>query len=129
GADRQLRRAQPGLEPGRSAGTHALSVRPVNDSSSGAAVTDFPSDSAHPGAVPPPGCPAHGSADGIARLYGPTVEADPAGLFETLREQHGPVAPVLLEGDVPAWLVLGYRENMEVARTPTRFSRDSRNWR
>jgi cytochrome P450 len=92
-------------------------------------VTDFPSDSAHPGAVPPPGCPAHGSADGIARLYGPTVEADPAGLFETLREQYGPVAPVLLEGDVPAWLVLGYRENMEVARTPTRFSRDSRNWR
>jgi cytochrome P450 len=76
-------------------------------------------------AVPPPGCPAHD----LVRLYGGEAEADPAGLYEKLREQHGPVAPVLLEGDVPAWLVLGYRENMDVARTPTRFSRDSRIWR
>jgi cytochrome P450 len=39
------------------------------------------------------------------------------------------VAPVLIEGDVPAWLVLGYRENMDAARNPSRFSRDSRLWR
>lgn len=76
-------------------------------------------------AVPPPGCPAHGAM----RLYGGAAEADPVGLYEALREQHGAVAPVLIEGDVPAWLVLGYRENMEAARTPHRFSRDSRIWR
>jgi cytochrome P450 len=93
-------------------------------------VSVTPSDSAHPGsAVPPPGCPAHGLADGLTRLYGAEAEADPAGLYERLREQHGSVAPVLLEGDVPAWLVLGYRENMEAARTPTRFARDARIWR
>lgn len=76
-------------------------------------------------ATPPPGCPAHG----LVRLYGGASEADPVGLYEKLRDQYGPVAPILLEGDVPAWLVLGYHENMEAARTPSRFSRDSRGWR
>ncbi|MFI1395654.1 cytochrome P450 [Streptomyces sp. NPDC020681] len=51
------------------------------------------------------------------------------GLYEQLRAQHGPVAPVLLDGDLPAWIVLGYREILEVAGTPSRFSRDSRTWR
>ena len=74
---------------------------------------------------PPPGCPAHGAT----QLYGSAVDRDPVALYEKLRDEHGAVAPVLLEGDVPAWLVLGYRENMEAARTPTRFSRDSRIWR
>nr|WP_170127822.1 cytochrome P450 [Streptomyces eurocidicus] len=78
--------------------------------------------------VPPPQCPAHGPG-GATRLYGPEAEADPMGLYERLREKHGQVAPVLLHGDVPAWLVLGYRENLDVARTPSRFSRDSRLWR
>lgn len=86
--------------------------------------------------VPPPGCPAHvaGPVDpkgpgGIQRLYGPEAEADPHGLYAQLRAEHGPVAPVLLHGDIPAWLVLGHRENLDVARTPSRFSRDSRRWR
>ncbi|MEW2084230.1 cytochrome P450 [Streptomyces sp. NPDC005283] len=39
------------------------------------------------------------------------------------------MAPVLLYGDVPAWLVLGHWENLEVMRSPHRFSADSRNWR
>ncbi|MET7622436.1 cytochrome P450 [Streptomyces sp. NPDC005408] len=72
--------------------------------------------------TPPPGCPAH-------RLYGPEAEADPTGLYEKLRAEHGAVAPVLVQGDLPAWLVLGHRENLDVARTPSRFSRDSRRWR
>ncbi|WP_422070661.1 cytochrome P450 [Streptomyces hoynatensis] len=50
------------------------------------------------------------------------------GLYERLRTDHGPVAPVLLEGDVPAWLVLGYHEVLDVTRNPRRFSRDGRNW-
>jgi cytochrome P450 len=49
-------------------------------------------------------------------------------LYEKLRAEHGPVAPVLLPGDVRVWLVLGHRENLEVARTPSLFSRDSRYW-
>nr|WP_244177201.1 cytochrome P450 [Streptomyces albus] len=65
----------------------------------------------------------------MIRLYGPEAETDPMGLYERLRAQHGAVAPVLLHGDLPAWLVLGYRENLDVARTPSRFSRDSRHWR
>ncbi|KNB52200.1 cytochrome P450 [Streptomyces caatingaensis] len=81
-------------------------------------------------AAPPPECPAHAyGSGGVARLYGPAAETDPMGLYEQLRERHGAVAPVLLSGDVPAWLVLGYRENLDVTRTPSRFSRDSRNWR
>ncbi|WP_030615024.1 cytochrome P450 [Streptomyces sclerotialus] len=80
--------------------------------------------------TPPPGCPAHGlGPDGVRRLYGPEAEADPMGLYEKLRAEHGTVAPVLLQGDLPAWLVLGHRENLDVARTPSRFSRDSRRWR
>ncbi|MER7394737.1 cytochrome P450 [Streptomyces sp. NPDC000151] len=51
------------------------------------------------------------------------------GLYESLRAKHGPVAPVLLDGGLPAWIVLGYREILEVAGTPSRFSRDSRTWR
>ncbi|MDI3404252.1 cytochrome P450 [Streptomyces cavernicola] len=85
----------------------------------------IPSD----GAAPPPGCPAHGlDAEGLRRLYGEEAEADPRALYETLRTEHGPVAPVLLPGDLKAWLVLGHRENLDVARTPSRFSRDSRRW-
>ncbi|MFF2779359.1 cytochrome P450 [Streptomyces sp. NPDC058052] len=82
------------------------------------------------GLVPPPGCPAHAATGpgGAARLYGPTAETDPMGLYEELRAAHGPVAPVLLDGDVRAWLVLGYNENRDVATRSTQFSRDPRVW-
>ena len=85
-----------------------------------------------PGPVPPPGCPAHGlgpGSGGLRRFYGPEAESDPAGLYDKLRAEHGTVAPVLLHGDVPAWLVLGHSENLHVTRTPSQFSRDSRRWR
>lgn len=79
--------------------------------------------------TPPPGCPAHGlGPDPLRRLYGPVAEADPQALYEVLRKEHGPVAPVLLHGDLPAWLVLGHRENLEVMRSPSRFSNNSRLW-
>ncbi|GAA0667189.1 cytochrome P450 [Kitasatospora atroaurantiaca] len=79
--------------------------------------------------IPPPGCPAHGlGPDGLRRLYGPEAEADPMGLYEKLRGEHGAVAPVLLHGDLPAWLVLGHRENLIAMRTPSTYSRDSRRW-
>jgi cytochrome P450 len=66
--------------------------------------------------------------EALRRLYGAQAEADPRALYELLREEHGAVAPVLLHGDLPAWLVLGHRENLEVMRSPSRFSNDSRLW-
>ncbi|MFF5448733.1 cytochrome P450 [Streptomyces sp. NPDC012888] len=84
----------------------------------------------HP--TPPPECPAHSAGplvSGQYRLHGPEAEADPMGLYERLRAEYGPVAPVLVSGDLPAWLVLGHRENLDVARTPSRFARDPRGWR
>ncbi|WP_370416314.1 cytochrome P450 [Streptomyces fradiae] len=81
--------------------------------------------------LPPPGCPAHAAAtgpDGTTRLYGPTAATDPMGLYEKLRAAHGTVAPVLLDGDVRAWLVLGYTENRDVATRATQYSRDPRVW-
>ncbi len=52
---------------------------------------------------------------GPVRLYGPHFRSDPAGLYQQIRQQSGPVAPVLLEGDIPAWFVCGYREADQVA--------------
>lgn len=76
------------------------------------------------------GCPVmHGGAGGLTRLYGPQAAVDPQGIYGRLREEHGAVAPVLLEGDVRAWLVLGYRESRRVLDNPLQFSRDSRIWR
>ncbi|WP_314174486.1 cytochrome P450 [Streptomyces winkii] len=49
-------------------------------------------------------------------------------LYRDMREQHGPVAPVTLIGDVPAWLVLGYRELHQITGNPALFTRDSSVW-
>ncbi|MFF4954837.1 cytochrome P450 [Streptomyces chattanoogensis] len=85
-------------------------------------------DPHHTGIVPPPGCPAHDlGQDGIRRLYG-QGEADPRALHEELRREHGAVAPVLLHGDLPAWLVLGYDEIKHVTTNPLQFTRDSGQW-
>ncbi|MGW1805904.1 cytochrome P450 [Streptomyces sp. NPDC002078] len=77
---------------------------------------------------PPPGCPAHRlGPGGLHRLYGPDAE-DLGDLYERLREQHGPVAPVLLHDDVPMWVVLGHAENQQLVRSPSVYTRDSRIW-
>jgi cytochrome P450 len=86
--------------------------------------------------TPPPECPAHAHAGGdaaeagttLTRMFGPEVDADPHALYDKLRAEYGPVAPVLLPGDVPAWLVLGHQENIEVLRNASRFTQDSRIW-
>ncbi|MGB3438202.1 MAG: cytochrome P450 [Actinophytocola sp.] len=61
-------------------------------------------------------------------LYGEDYRTDPAGAYEQIREKHGPVAPVLLEGDIPAWFVCGYRELHQVTSDATLFARDTRRW-
>jgi cytochrome P450 len=45
-----------------------------------------------------------------------------------MRREQGPVAPVLLDGDIPAWLVLGYPEVSYVTSHDELFARDSRRW-
>jgi cytochrome P450 len=69
-----------------------------------------------------------GEGGGPVRLYGPRFEANPGALYAEIRRQHGPVAMVLLEGDVPAWFVSGYREVHQVATDSQLFARDTRRW-
>ncbi|MGW3424773.1 cytochrome P450 [Streptomyces phaeochromogenes] len=61
-------------------------------------------------------------------LNGPRFLSEPAELYRELRREHGAVASVLLDGDIPAWLVLGYRELHQVTGDPVLFSRDSGLW-
>ncbi|MEV6810083.1 cytochrome P450 [Streptomyces sp. NPDC051129] len=75
--------------------------------------------------VPPPGCPAHGSA---VHLAGLEYQQTPSQLYRALRREHGAVAPVLLDGGIPAWLVLGYPEVSYVTAHDELFARDSRRW-
>jgi cytochrome P450 len=62
------------------------------------------------------------------QLYGPKFHTDPAGMYASIREEYGPVAPVLLEGDIPAWFVCGYRELHQVTTDAQLFARDTRRW-
>ncbi|MCP2164951.1 cytochrome P450 [Goodfellowiella coeruleoviolacea] len=62
-------------------------------------------------------------------MFGPDYDKDPHAVYDDLRDLWGPVAPVLLEPDVPAWLVLGYNEVLRITRNPWPFTHDSRHWR
>lgn len=61
-------------------------------------------------------------------LSGPRFQTEPAELYREMRRDHGAVTPVVLDGDIPAWLVLGYRELHQVTGDPVLFSRDSDLW-
>lgn len=61
-------------------------------------------------------------------LGGPRFQTEPAQLYREMRREHGAVTPVVLDGDIPAWLVLGYRELHQVTGDPVLFSRDSDLW-
>lgn len=70
-------------------------------------------------------CPVpHGSVP----LSGPRFQSDPVQLYRDMRRDHGAVAPVVLDGDIPAWLIVGYRELHQVTNDPVLFSRDSELW-
>ncbi|WP_007026561.1 cytochrome P450 [Saccharomonospora iraqiensis] len=68
------------------------------------------------------------SLDNAEPLYGERFRHDPAVLYADIRSRHGPVAPVLLDGDIPAWFVIGYRELHQVASNSDLFARDTRRW-
>ncbi|MEV6022414.1 cytochrome P450 [Streptomyces sp. NPDC052036] len=61
-------------------------------------------------------------------LSGPRFQTEPAALYREMRREHGSVTPVVLDGGIPAWLVLGYRELHQVTGDPVLFSRDSGLW-
>lgn len=75
--------------------------------------------------APPPGCPAHA---GAVPLSGLEYQQTPSQLYRTLRREHGAIAPVVLDGGIPAWLVLGYSEVSYVTGHDELFARDSRRW-
>lgn len=77
--------------------------------------------------APPPQCPAHAGGDAVP-LSGLRFHTDPAGHYREMRAEHGPVVPVLLPGDVPAWLVIGYQEMYQVTTDSLLFPRDSGLW-
>ncbi|HET6633621.1 MAG TPA: cytochrome P450, partial [Streptomyces sp.] len=78
------------------------------------------------------GCPYDphtGQPSGFARLYGLGLDGDAlSGLYERLRTEHGPVAPVSIAPGVDVWLVLGYRELLHMCRNERDFSHDPRLW-
>ncbi|MFG2653321.1 cytochrome P450 [Streptomyces sp. NPDC048436] len=80
-------------------------------------------------AGPPTRCPVTGAAEPPAALHGPGLDGDalPA-LYERLRRDHGPVAPVSIAPGVDAWLVIGHRELLQLTRDEQDFSHDPRRW-
>ncbi|WP_431961326.1 cytochrome P450 [Actinacidiphila sp. bgisy160] len=77
---------------------------------------------------PPPGAAGSCPFAGAVPFSGPRFHVEPAALYRELRRDHGALAPVTLDGDIPAWLVLGYRELLHVTGDPVLFSRDSDLW-
>ncbi|WP_406409950.1 cytochrome P450 [Streptomyces halstedii] len=67
-------------------------------------------------------------AAGAVDLSSPRFQADPGELYRSIRRDHGAVAPIVLPGGVPAWLVVGYRELHQLTSDPALFSRDSHLW-
>ncbi|MEV2275366.1 cytochrome P450 [Nocardiopsis sp. NPDC049922] len=62
---------------------------------------------------------------GTLALHEPTPADLPWG---RLRDQYGGLAPVEIAPGVPGWLLLGYKENLQVLRDQTHFSADPRPW-
>lgn len=66
-------------------------------------------------------------ADAVV-LGAETSQLEPRDFYAKLRAEHGPVVPVKFPGDVPAWLVIGYRELHQVTSDPDVFTRNREIW-
>ncbi|MFD3521421.1 cytochrome P450 [Streptomyces sp. NPDC058653] len=76
------------------------------------------------------GCPVTGAGAGATPLFGEHLDGDSMPrLYEQLRAEHGPVAPVTVAPGIEAWLVLGHRELVRLTREEQDFSHDPRRWR
>ncbi|MCX4515790.1 cytochrome P450 [Streptomyces sp. NBC_01619] len=78
-------------------------------------------------AVPPPGCPAHGSGQRL-QMYTPDFAANPQACYDYLR-QLGPTAPVELAPGVKATLVTSHHAALQLLQNPSIFRKDARRWR
>ncbi len=65
----------------------------------------------------------------LVSLTNITQSSDPHRIYDQLRAQYGPVAPVELEPGVRAWLVMGVEQLRVITEREAFFSRDARNWR
>ncbi|MGW4731718.1 cytochrome P450 [Streptomyces shenzhenensis] len=61
-------------------------------------------------------------------MYAPEFAADPYRVYAQMREQHGTLALVYLDPDVPATLVIGYHTAVRILHDPVRFPADPRLW-
>ncbi|RCV49528.1 cytochrome P450 [Marinitenerispora sediminis] len=59
-------------------------------------------------------------------LYGDALREDDTERWERLRKRFGGLAPVKVEPEVAAWLILGYEEHRQVLRDPHLFTHDGR---
>ena len=78
------------------------------------------------------GCPVRPdpvrSGPAAVALSGPGFQTEPHALYRAMRRDHGSVVPVELIGEVPAWLVIGYRELHQVTSDGELFPRDVALW-
>ncbi|MFX0578606.1 cytochrome P450 [Nocardia nepalensis] len=63
-----------------------------------------------------------------ARLYSEEFAADPHEFYREMRRRFGSLAPVELAPGVPATLVIGYHEALQILHDPQRFPADPRIW-
>ena len=61
-------------------------------------------------------------------MYTPEFATDPSRIYAQMREQFGTLAPVYLDPDVPATLVIGYHTAVRILHDPVRFPADPRVW-
>lgn len=66
---------------------------------------------------------------GLTPISETNAHADPQVVYDRLRAEWGPVAPVELEPGVNAWLVMGYEDLIHVSRHERTFAKDSAHWR
>ncbi|GAB2911322.1 cytochrome P450 family protein [Streptomyces mayteni] len=72
--------------------------------------------------------PTRSLAPGAVPFDTERFHTDPVSLYRELRHRHGSVVPVLLPGDIPAWLVIGYQEVHRVTSDPETYTRDATHW-
>lgn len=61
-------------------------------------------------------------------LLGPEYQTRPGALYERLRREHGPIAPVDLAG-VPVWLALGHAEALHILQNDAAWPKGMQYWR
>ncbi|WP_245669289.1 cytochrome P450 [Nocardia speluncae] len=61
-------------------------------------------------------------------IYTPEFAADPHAAYREMRRTYGSLVPVEIQPGMPATLVIGYREALEILNDHEHFSSDPRTW-